>query len=209
MSSVRSTVLKAHTLTLNATKTATSGTAPNTIELYLDYACLFSAKIFDRWFNNLEDNPVVQNNPNLQFKFVHVIQPWHPFSTLIHEVAIIVAIYKPDQFWKYSKQLFKDYSKFWRDSMIVNKSFSQLYEELANHAFEHVEGLDKDFILSKLVISKGKDGIVEKQVKYFTRYHRQNGVHVTPTVAVNGVIVPSIESSTDLSTVDQLVRQQL
>ena len=46
--------------------------------------------------------------------------------------------------------------------------------------------------------SGNKGNLLAPDVKYFIKQARQNGIHVSPTVVINGVTDSSIESSTEL-----------
>jgi hypothetical protein len=47
------------------------------------------------------------------------------------------------------------------------------------------------------------------EIKYFTKYLRGVGVHVTPPVSVDGIVVPSIESSTDVDDLVSILKSHL
>lgn len=73
--------------------------------------------------------------------------------------------------------------------------------------------MDENKVYDALFIRDKKDDEEEHQnlnngvtndLKYFIRFHRALSVHATPTVAVNGVIVPSIESSTSVPDLEKI-----
>lgn len=203
-----------HSAKTIAAKLATS---PHVVNLYLDYNCPFSAKIF---LKIEEVIPKLQNeNPSqFQFVFVNVIQPWHPSSVLLHEYALAVAQLlretvperSNELFWKVSGTLFKNKEKFY-DSSTTNIGRNDLYISINDTVFDDLDlPFEKSKVLKKLTVTeekdiskatnKGNDATVD--VRYFTRYLRGVGVHVTPTVSVDGIVNDSISSG---SAVTELV----
>ena len=68
--------------------------ATNTLELYLDYLCPFSAKIFLNFHEHIAS--MVSGNDaryrgQLRVVIRPVPQPWHASSTWLHETALAVA----------------------------------------------------------------------------------------------------------------------
>ncbi|TVY92254.1 hypothetical protein LAWI1_G003103 [Lachnellula willkommii] len=88
--------------------TATNAPALHTLELYLDYVCPFSAKMFNTVYSSVV--PLIkQKYPSkVQILFRQQIQPWHPSSTLVHEAAVAVLKLEPGKFWEFSKLLWID-----------------------------------------------------------------------------------------------------
>lgn len=175
----------------------------NTVELYVDYACKFSAKIFKIWYNEIyPELKTAKYQDNVQILFRHYVQTWHPNSTMLHESGLAVSSLQPEIFLKFSYKLFDEIEQFY-DSETVDLTRNQIYEKVYKVVIEGDSEykFSKEEFLNSLVISKAdkpnNDGnSVTNDLKYFTKVGRQNGVHVTPTVLINGFKDPSIESST-------------
>lgn len=186
--------------------------AAHKVQLYLDYDCPFSAKIFNKL--NDEIIPLIDSKHPGQFEFIlmNVPQPWHPTSSIMHEVALAVGKVSPQSFWEYSKLLFLNQKQFY-DEVTFDKSRKEIIKELIEIAQSN---LDVDLVkLNKLldIDTKGdvtnKGNKITKDLKYFIRYQRTVGVHVTPTVFVDGIENPSIESSTPASSVVEKLESYL
>ncbi|WPH02667.1 Hypothetical protein R9X50_00553300 [Acrodontium crateriforme] len=172
----------------------------HTLELFLDYVCPFSKKLFNTVYNDVF--PVVKSKyPNtVQFIFRQQIQPWHPSSTLVHEAGAAVLKTCPDKFWDFSKALFDKQDAYF-DVNVVHEPRNKTYERLAKLAAE--VGIDEKKIYSLLEIphKPGKDGAlnsgnaVTDDIKLMVKANRLTGVHVTPTVLFNGVVENGISSS--------------
>lgn len=160
------------------------------MELYLDYVCPFSKKLFDTVYTSVF--PVVKSKyaDKVEFIFRQQIQPWHPSSTLVHEAGAAVLKTNPDKFWDFSKALF-DKQKDYFDVNVVNESRNQTYSRLAKLAAE--VGIDEKKIYGLLEISDKPDadgGLnsgnkVTDDIKLLVKANRLTGVHVTPTVLFN------------------------
>lgn len=172
----------------------------STLELYLDYVCPFSAKMFNTVYTSVF--PVVKQKyaDKVQFIFRQQIQPWHPSSTLVHEAGAAVLKTNPDKFWEFSKALFEKQTEYF-DVNVVNEPRNKTYERLAKLAGG--VGVDEKKIYGLLEVSDkpDKDGNtnigneVTDDIKLMVKANRLTGVHVTPTVLFNGIMENSISSS--------------
>lgn len=122
----------------------------------------------------------------------------------IHNVALAVGRYKPEAFWDYSLQLFKDAEEIWTDNL-NDLNPADFNKVLVEHAHKYT-GVEKSLIANYL--GEKEASLKMADLKYFVRYHRTVGVHMTPTVAINGIICANIESSTDLEKVVDIIKQQ-
>lgn len=126
-------------------------TAPNTLELFLDYLCPFSAKQL-KGVNEHLLPLVIGDSAQYKDKVRVVIrpypQPWHSSSTLLHESALAVAkialtdptvtaIPERNAFWLYSLELMKEQERFF-DGPARGKSPDGIRGELATLAIETV-----------------------------------------------------------------------
>lgn len=165
-------------------------TAVHNIELFLDYVCPFSAKMFSTLHSSVFPTLDSKYPNKVRFVVRQQIQPWHPSSTLVHEAAAAVLRVKPDKFIDFSKALF-DAQKEYFDVNVVNEARNATYKRLAKLAGS--VGVDESKVLGLLEISDkpDKDGGlntgngVTDDIKVFTKMNRLQGVHVTPTVLFN------------------------
>lgn len=175
--------------------------AKHTIELFLDYVCPFSAKIFKTFYKSVV--PLIEKkytNPGVRVIFRQQIQPWHPSSTLVHEAGAAVLQTAPKSFWAFSEKLFEHQAEYF-DVNVVNETRNNTYKRLAKLAGS-VDGIDEKTIFDLLVVpdkpsENGGLNIgnkVTNDVKFMVKANRLTGVHVTPTVLFNGVEERSISS---------------
>ena len=131
--------------------------AINTVELFLDYVCPFSAKMFNTLYDSVLPDVPQKYPSKVQFLFRQQIQPWHPSSTLCHEAGAAVLRLEPDKFWPFSKALFAHQKDFF-DVNVVHEARNDTYKRLAKVAAG--VGVDEGKIYELLEISDkpGEDG---------------------------------------------------
>ncbi|KAK3501166.1 thioredoxin-like protein [Neurospora crassa] len=176
----------------------------HTVEIFLDYVCPFSAKIYNTLYTTLLPSLRSEHTDlgsKVQFIFRHQIQPWHPSSTLTHEAGLAVQRLAPAKFWDFSAALFKD-QKAYFDVSLVNETRNETYKRLAKLASQSA-GVDEKELYELLAIptEKGDDGslnvgnAVTNDLKTVIKMARLVGVHVSPTVIFDGVVAGEVSSS--------------
>lgn len=172
----------------------------HTIELFLDYVCPFSKKMFKTVYHDVFPVVMERYPDKVHFIFRQQIQPWHPSSTLVHEAGLAVARLAPERFYPFSDALFEKQTDYF-DVEVVNEPRNRTYERLAKLGAG--VGVDEKKLLELLRVD-GKpapDGglnignKVTDDLKLLVKANRLVGVHVTPTVIFNGIVDPSIQSS--------------
>jgi len=164
--------------------------------------CPFSGKLYKKLYDTVIPEIEKSNPGAFQFIFRHIVQPWHPSSTLVHEAGLAVARLQPDKFWLFSHALFDEQEKYY-DTAVMNETRAATYAKLAELA-HRVVGVEKEKFLQLLSLKPsaeaGKESNAGNEItndlKLFIRQARQISIHVTPTVVVNGIIDSSYESST-------------
>ena len=129
----------------------------------------------------------------ISFVVQQVPQPWHPHSSYVHEAALAVKDVSPDSFPSAVDALYSAYTsgKF-QDESTWDKSRAQIYEELVK---ELPASVDAAAVAAKLTLKEGGGGThMTQAIKWACKYHRGRGVHVTPTVHVNGLEAGVISS---------------
>lgn len=186
---------------------------PHEVNIFLDYNCPFSGKMYMKFVDEVIPKVEAAFPGKFQFVFVNVVQPWHPNSVMLNEFSLAVSQLcsekDPQLFWKVSKSLFVNKEKFY-DTSTVNLTRNEIYEQIWSVVSGDIEmPFSKDQVLSKVKIptdspeADNEGNGVTKDVKYFTRYARTLGVHMTPTVSVDGIMNNLIES---LAEPDHLVK---
>lgn len=172
--------------------------SPPTIEVqcYLDLVCPFSCRMFRTLYEQVL--PAIKANKTkattIAIKIYHVVQPWHPQSTLVHEAAM--AIKKVDTTDAYLEYLLSVCKKFLEEEKFTDadtwtKARDLVYGDLLSG---HPKQEDAMKILSPEGIVGNGGNLVTQDIKWACKHHRATGVHVTPTVFVNGIEAVQVSS---------------
>lgn len=152
---------------------------------------------------------IKQKYPNqIRLLFRHQIQPWHPSSTLLHESALALGRLAPEHFWTYSAALFAAAPTSFYDVPLVNTTRNDVYAQLVDLATSTIPGFDGAAMLALLRVpdvprdpagradaGRNPGNGVTDDLKLVVKMGRQTGIHVSPTVLVNGLVENGIESS--------------
>lgn len=150
--------------------------------------------------------PILRSKyPNkLQVIFRQQVQPWHPSGTLVHESALAVLFLAPDKFWPFCEILFEHQFDFF-DENVVNETRNDTYLRLAKLAtplgIDETEMMDLLRVSSKPHPEHGRlnqGNKITESLKLLTRMSRQQGIHFSPTVMLDGVIDDSVSSKWEL-----------
>ena len=159
------------------------GHGPRLLEVFLEPTCPFSARAYSKLFELLAD----AGDENLTVKIWLHSQPWHLFSGVIVR-AIIAASTLPDGKAK------------------ADRIMRVIFDKREDYEFEnHARGPNLDAtpmdILKRIEEHSGVNVAtafttlgLDSEMKRHTKYARQNGIHVSPTFMVNGLIEPNLGS---------------
>ncbi|KAK3841853.1 MAG: hypothetical protein J3R72DRAFT_149524 [Linnemannia gamsii] len=175
--------------------------AKHTLELYLDYVCPFSAKIWKQVYEHVLPWLEKTHPGQVQVIFRNQIQPWHPSSTLVAEAALAVEQIDPAQFAPYSNALFVNQKSYF-DEAVVDKTRTDQYKSLSALAAATASSLKESQVLALLHIASvataaeatNHGNKITNDLKYFIKLGRQTGIHVSPTVLWDGIVENSISS---------------
>ena len=169
------------------------------IELFLDLICPFSAKMF-----NAVHKEVIPKMAGKDISFVvqQVPQPWHPQGTYVHEAALAVKQVSPTAYPAYVQAVYDSFvndGKF-KDDDVIDKTRKDIYGDLVGllkvPGNDVLNAVDSTAVAKLLELtSTGNSGTsMTQHIKWACKYHRTRGVHVTPTVHVNGLEAGIISS---------------
>eukprot|EP00965_Chrysotila_dentata_P239832 6203334-Pleurochrysis_carterae.AAC.4 len=154
------------------------------VDLFLDFICPFSTRMF-KAVDTLLNTDVAQK---VSFKVHHVVQPWHPQGTCVHEAALAVSMTAPDAYKPFIREVISafDAGKF-KDEDTWNKSRADIYSDLLKLVVEASDEKTGQHVQGMLAMKEGGCNEMTQHIKWATKFHRARGVHVTPTVYVNGL----------------------
>ena len=166
------------------------------VDLFHDVCCPYSKKMFDTVFRSLI--PALEKENligGIQFLWQSVPQPWHAQSCCMHDAIMAASILEVEKTPTYILNIFAKQTDFF-DDQAKNLSRVQIYEKLAAIGGESGYDISSLSALLSLENVKGNEGLgnVTQYLKWAVKYHRVRGVHVTPTVFINGIEAPDVSS---------------
>ncbi|KAI8377484.1 thioredoxin-like protein [Radiomyces spectabilis] len=184
--------------------------APHTFEIYLDYVCPFSAKIYKKIREQVWPYVDKTYPAKLQLIFRQQVQPWHASSTVVHEAALAVEKIDTTKFFDFSDQLFARQAEFF-DEAVENKTRKQLVDQLSEMAATVGVSADKvrELLSNGTGEPKNVGNKVSNDLKLQVKFGRQNGIHVSPTVVFDGLRDDSVSSSWEMSQWEEYFKAKL
>ena len=167
------------------------------LEVFLEPTCPFSKRAFAK-FRPLLD---AVGADRLTIKVRFVSQPWHLFSGIVTR-AILAAS-----------------AAGGRDAAL--KAMAGIYERREDFEFEnHSHGPNMDRtprqIVADISALAGTDlaeafrfKSVGDAMRWHARYYRQNGIHTSPTFAINGLVEPQMSSGQSVEEWVELLKPHL
>ena len=164
------------------------GHGARTFEVFLEPTCPFSVKTFNKLDALLE----LVGEENVSVKIRLQSQPWHLFSGVIVR-CILAASTLPD------------------GKSAAHKVMKAVADHREEFEFtDHCSGPNMDTTPREIIarIERYSDVLLadafaepalQKEIKWHARYARQNGIHVSPTFMVNGLVQPDLGSGDDVS----------
>lgn len=164
------------------------GYGPRVFEMFLEPTCPFSV----RAFNKLDALLKAVGEENVTVKIRLQSQPWHLFSGVIVR-CILAASTLPDG----------------------KNAAQKVLQAVADHREEfeftdHCSGPNMDATPQQIIARierysevKLADAFaqpaLQSEIKWHSKYARQNGIHVSPTFMVDGLVQPDLGSGDDVS----------
>lgn len=159
------------------------GHGPHAFEVFLEPTCPFSGRAFAK----LDAFLALVGPKKVTVKIRLQSQPWHMFSGVITR-AILAASTTPGG---------KDAAKTMMAAIYADR---EAYE-FTNHASGSNMAETPEGLLDRLARASGVDfrqafdlPDLDREIKWHTKYARQNGIHVSPTMMIDGIAFPNIGS---------------
>lgn len=170
--------------------------APVKLEAWYDFACPFSAKSFLTLTREVLPAAEAKAPGGVQFLHYQYPQPWHAPGAYAAEVSLAVEVVDPSKYLSTCQYFFERQQELVFDCISYDLTRSEMYSRLAVAASE-ASGVDPAAVLEHVAFlgtSPNAGNAVGQLMKWYVKHGRKNGIHVTPTVLVNGIEEPSISS---------------
>lgn len=159
------------------------GRGPRVFEAFLEPTCPYSARSFGKLFEAL----AAAGEEKVTLKIRLHSQPWHMFSPVVVR-TIIAASTLPEG---------KEAAKAVMAAVFAHRDEFEFEK--------HATGANRDATPNDLIrraegytglplMDRFSDVVMDKPVRWHTKYARQNGIHVSPTFMVDGIVQPDMSS---------------
>eukprot|EP00455_Lapot_gusevi_P045650 TRINITY_DN5873_c0_g2_i1.p1 TRINITY_DN5873_c0_g2~~TRINITY_DN5873_c0_g2_i1.p1 ORF type:complete len:133 (+),score=38.45 TRINITY_DN5873_c0_g2_i1:164-562(+) len=126
-----------------------------------------------------------------------VPQPWHAQGAYAARSVLAAGEISHELAWKMAAKVYEHMER-WSDEKADNMSSIQFYDVCGDYASEF--GLDKATFVQNM-----RSANITQQLKFACRFHRQNGIHMTPSILVNGIHVYEFGSAWTLEQFQQIL----
>lgn len=164
------------------------GHGPNVFEVFLEPTCPFSVRAFNKFDALLAR--VGEERMTLKIRLQS--QPWHLYSGLIVRYILAASTLPAG----------KNAAKAVLQAVADNREEFEFTDHCAG---PNMDATPND-ILARLKHYSGVDASapfvrpeLQTEIKWHCKYARQNGIHVSPTFMINGLVYPDIGSGDDIS----------
>jgi hypothetical protein len=159
------------------------GHGPVELEIFLEPTCPYSKRAFEKLPSLLEK----AGADRLTIKIRFVSQPWHLFSGIVTR-AILATSATPGGREAALKAMAAVYDHREEFEFEDHNSGPNM-DRTPNQVIAHLSGL-----IGIELAEPWKNPAVGAALRWHTRYARQNGIHFSPTFAVNRIVNPNMSS---------------
>jgi len=171
------------------------GRGPTIFEVFVEPTCPFSTKAMGK----LEPLLAAVGEDRVTVKLRLQSQPWHQWSGVVTR-CVIAASTLPDgrdRAWDVLKAVAQHREEFVFENHATGPNRTTTPDEI----IERIEGYS-GFALAAAFDNPKLDTIT----KWHSKYARQNGIHVSPTFMVNGLIDPDLGSGDEVDQWAEAIR---
>lgn len=161
----------------------TWGTGPRTFEIFLEPTCPFSARAFGK----IEETLKLAGQDRISVKVRLHSQPWHMYSGVI--VRAILAASTLPAGKEAAKAVMAAVFARVDDFEFTDHASGPNMSATPNDILARIEKLSGVKVAEAFAIPD-----LDREVKWHTRYARQNGIHVSPTFMIDGIVYGDIGS---------------
>lgn len=159
------------------------GEGPHNFEVFLEPTCPFSARTFDK----LDDFLTAAGHRLVTVKIRLQSQPWHLFSGVITRAILAASTTSGGKEAAHAvmSAVFANRESF----EFTNHCQGPNMQETPEGILARIEDLSGVAVAEAFTIPD-----LDREVKWHCKYARQNGIHVSPTFMIDGLIHPTLSS---------------
>ncbi len=164
------------------------GHGPRVFEVFLEPTCPFSVRAFGK----LDDLLVQAGEDRITIKIRLQSQPWHMYSGVI--VRCILAASTLGGGKEAAKSVMAAVASHREEFEFDHHSCGANMEAAPNDIIARIEGYSGIKLSEAFAIPD-----LDREIKWHCKYARQNGIHVSPTFMIDGLVEPGMSSGDAIS----------
>jgi hypothetical protein len=161
----------------------TWGRGPRVFEMFLEPTCPFSARAFGK----VDETLRLAGEDRITVKIRLQSQPWHMYSGVI--VRCILAASTLQGGKDSAKAVMAAVAQHREEFEFTHHCSGPNMDVTPNDVIARVEGYSGLSLAGAFAIPD-----LDKEMKWHCKYARQNGIHVSPTFMIDGLVQPDIGS---------------
>ncbi len=164
------------------------GHGPRVFEMFLEPTCPFSVRAFGK----LDETLVLAGEDRVTIKIRLHSQPWHMYSGVI--VRCILAASTLPAGKEAAKAVMASVAAHREEFEFTNHCAGPNMDATPNDIIARIEAYSGLRLADAFAIPN-----LDREVKWHTRYARQNGIHTSPTFMVDGLVQAGMSSGDAVS----------
>ncbi len=164
------------------------GTGAKIFEVFLEPTCPYSV----RAFRKLDELLVEAGEDNISIKIRLQSQPWHMFSGVI--VRCVLAASTLEGGKEAAKAVLSAVGDHREEFEFTSHCGGPNLDATPNDIIRRIENYSGLALAEAFAIPD-----LDREIKWQSRYARQNGIHVSPTFMIDGIVQADMSSGDDVS----------
>jgi hypothetical protein len=164
------------------------GHGPRLFEMFLEPTCPFSVKAFGK----LEETLIATGEDRITIQIRLQSQPWHMYSGVI--VRCILAASTLPEGKAAAKAVMTAIAAHREEFEFARHCSGPNMDATPNDIIARIESYSGFQLADAFAIPD-----LDREVKWHCKYARQNGIHVSPTFMVDGLVQPDLSSGDTVS----------
>uniref|UniRef100_A0A0G4HKH1 Thioredoxin-like fold domain-containing protein n=1 Tax=Chromera velia CCMP2878 TaxID=1169474 RepID=A0A0G4HKH1_9ALVE len=152
--------------------------------------CPFSVK----FYKTMRKDVLPKFGDDMKLVVYNYVQTWHWTSAVMAKASIAAGQLAPSRYFD-AFDVLADLREKYTEQEMTETTYSQIVEELGTALSSEPASIPKEDFIQLMDPRNDLHSNLLTEVKFHTKYGRQNSIHITPTVLINGLVDNSISSS--------------
>jgi len=166
----------------------TWGRGPRQFELFLEPTCPFSSKAFAK----LDETLAAAGPDKITIKLRLQSQPWHMYSGVVVRCVLAASTLPTGK--EAAKAVLAAVAAHREEFEFTRHCGGPNMDATPNQIIERLENYCRLKLAEAFAIPS-----LDREIKWHAKYARQNGIHVSPTFMIDGLVQPDMSSGDKVS----------